>query len=98
VKINIASTYIYLDENELRQANLSTNQKIATAMDTYRAQGIDAGAAEILKIERNNPEVAGWAQCKSIILISVPRHSEVIEPMLDSPSSLLRSGFCIFAS
>jgi hypothetical protein len=40
------------------------------AMESYRAHGMDAGTAEILEIEKNNPEVAGWAKCKFIILVS----------------------------
>jgi hypothetical protein len=31
---------------------------------------MDAGTAEILEIEKDNPEVAGWAKCKFIILVS----------------------------
>jgi hypothetical protein len=36
----------------------------SNAMEDYQAQGIDAGTAEILEIERKNPEVTGWAKCK----------------------------------
>jgi hypothetical protein len=40
------------------------------AMESYREQGMDAGAAKILEIEKDNPEVAGWPKCKFIILVS----------------------------
>jgi hypothetical protein len=39
-------------------------------MESYRAQGMDAGTAEILEIEKDNPEVAGWGKCKFIISVS----------------------------
>jgi hypothetical protein len=31
---------------------------------------MDAGTAEILEIEKDNPDVTGWAKCKFIILVS----------------------------
>jgi hypothetical protein len=31
---------------------------------------MDAGTAEILEIEKDNPELAGWAKCKFTISVS----------------------------
>jgi hypothetical protein len=40
-------------------------------MESYRGQGIDAGAAEILALEKRNPKIAGWAHCKIPILLQL---------------------------
>jgi hypothetical protein len=38
---------------------------------------MDAGTAEILEIEKNNPEVAGWAKCKCLYHLNGTRNSRV---------------------
>lgn len=57
-----------------KQESISRSGLLSSTMTTterYRAQGMDAGTAEILEIEEKNPELAGWSKCKEHLSLRI---------------------------
>jgi hypothetical protein len=56
---------------------------------------MDVGAAEILEID--NPEVAGWAKCKFIILVSISLWNKCSDSYFSLALALVANKELIFA-